>query len=135
MEGLTAAGSTVLAALITAGFALILAIVNLIAGRKGRRSDYADHITESSDRMMERMDKEIARVERKCSACEAQLQSTEERLDAAEQRERGLEQRSRRSDAALRALMGVLDLLPPTDSDMVNRTRDEAIALARELLT
>ena len=73
------------------------------------------------------MDKEIARVERQCSACETKLASTEERLNASEERER-------KSNAALRATVRVLDLLPLTDSEVINRAKTEAITAARELL-
>ncbi|SDD57991.1 hypothetical protein SAMN04488581_2586 [Mycolicibacterium neoaurum] len=119
--------ATVVVAIVTVVGGLIGAGVSSWLNRDKDDADTAEKISAAWDPVFKRYDADMERVRDQCARCETKLQSTEERLTASEDRER-------RYHAALRSLVRVLDLLPQTDSDSVNRARDEAIAAARELL-
>ena len=111
--------ATVIGALVGGGVAMVVAIINTVAGRGGRRADIADKVTEAWERTSERLDKDLAKIEAKCEKCEMRLAATQRTLEQ-------IETDSRRTKAALRALIRVLD----SDDQAALR---EAIDAARAL--
>lgn len=126
--------ATVVAAVVGVIGVTVGAIVSAWLNKDRDDADTAEKISAAWDPVFKRYDADMERISRECAKCEEKLTVTEERLRRSEERQRIAEERMHRSDererkmqAALRAIVRVMDENDPTHVR-------HAIEVARDLL-